>query len=556
MKKLDWTSVNKIIENYKNDYNLNSNSVAFSYCILEKLFPYHDESIEELLTEGGNDCGVDAIKIDRSGNNAHIHIFQFKFHESIRKSENYFKANQADKMITFIDRLFDEDVNLEKISNPFLWDKIQEIWSVYQNANTKITIYFCSNGKSLEKNQTQKVENAFKKYKIDLEEIDAEGLVNLLISPAYEKTLHSFTAIEKQYLGRSDGDIKGFVGSISAKDLINMIRDKDNPDKLCSNIFDKNIRVFLGRENPVNESIIKTAVSNRNTYFWYLNNGITAMCSNLSYRDNMRSPVVDIENLQIVNGAQTSNALFEAAKNKPEILEDILLLIKVYETKNPDLPHQIALATNSQTRIFPRDLMSNSEVQIKLEKAFESLGFFYERKKNQHEDKDQSLRIDSLKLGQVILAFYLREPERSKKDSDKIFGSLYEDVFSLEHDIEHLKNMFLVFQKIEEMKVDANRLRKKNITDKVDEFLTYGQFHIIYLVALLSERKCVDIKSEKKRERLINDALEIMRAYIEVTKTNGFYVFFRNPKTKEGLFEMALGKGQLSLPFELKSMPA
>jgi hypothetical protein len=556
MKRLDWSALNTVVECTKEKNGLSRKSDAYSYSILENMFPNCEESIEELLTEGGNDCGVDAVKIDNHGSSAHVHLFQFKFHESERKAANNFKVNQADRIVSFINLLFEEDASLKKVCNPYLWGKIQEIWSVYKQASTRFTIYLCSNGEGLHSDQKSKFVGCLDKYNIELVEIDFKRSLNLLIIPSREKTKHKFNAIEKQYLGRSDGDIKGFVGTISAKDLINMIRDPRDPDKIDPLLFDQNIRVFLGKDNPVNSSIIKTALSDRNNYFWYLNNGVTAMCSKISYRDAIRSPEVEIENVQIVNGAQTCHALFEAAKHNDGILEDILLIIRIYETSNEDLPHQIALATNSQTRIFPRDLMANSEIQVKLEKAFSGMGYFYERKKNQHEDQDSKLRIDALKLGQIIVAYHLREPEKSKKDSDKIFGGMYDDVFNLEHDIEHLRDMFLVSQRIEEMRQNAILQGKKGIAADEDSFLTYGHFHVVYLVALLSEKKSIDISSCKDRESLIEDALNIMRLYIDATKTSSFYLSFRSPKTREGLFEAAMNKGQLSFPFELKSMPA
>ena len=551
MKTLDWTTVSSAVKAYKNKYELESISKAFCYCILDKLFPEQEESLEDLLTEGGNDCGVDAINIEKSGNNCHIHILQFKYRESLRKAQSNFKENDADRIISFLDRLFDQDKDLEKITNPYLWDKIQEIWSLYQSANTEFTVYLCSNGNPLEKNKAIKIKNSLAQYRIELEEIDFAATLNLLVKPVKQKTVHSFHAVEKQYLGRSDGDIKGLVATITAKDLINMIKDPINPNKISTEIFDKNIRVYLGKANAVNESIIRSALSDKNTYFWYLNNGITAVCTNLSYRDNIRSPKVDIENLQIVNGAQTSNAIFEAVKQSPDVLEDVLILIKIFETKNEELPHEIALATNSQTRIFPRDLMSNTETQIKLEKAFENIGFYYERKKNQFEDHPSHLKIDALKLGQTIVAYHLREPEKSKKDSDKIFGSMYEDVFTDNHDIEYLENIFSMLKLIETLKDDVNRLKKKGSLGNIDAFLTYGQFHILYIMSLLAEKNDIDISVKINQKRLLDDALEIMRAYLEDKKPNGFYVLFRSPRTKEELFERTLKKGQLSLPLEL-----
>lgn len=551
MNELDWSTIEGVVTEYQRRYDEEDDSRAFIFCLLDKLFPNCEEYLEDLITDGGNDCGVDAIKIDTSTGNTHVHIFQFKYHKSKRKAGNAFSAKEADKMISFIDRLFDKDDDLRKITNDYLWEKIQEIWEIYQRSDISFTVYFCSNGAKLQAGQKNKVANSLKKYRVAIEEIDFDGLLRMLVSPKTEETMHKFTAVDKQYLGRSDGDIKGMVATITAKDLISIIRNPDDPSKIDMKLFDKNIRVYLGRENPVNNSIIQTALSDLNNYFWYLNNGITVICSGLSYRDNIRSPIVEVKNLQIVNGAQTSNALFEAAKKKPEILEDILLLIKIYETQDTSLPIKIALATNSQTRIFPRDLMANSEIQRKLETAFRSHGYFYERKKNQHQQEQLSYRVDALKLGQIILAYELREPEKSKTDSDKIFGSRYEEIFTKEHNIEHLINMILLSKIVDEERGETNKNKKKNVSKNINYFLTYGHFHVLYVASLLAEKNEVDIASEEMRQKLVNDSLELMASFMEMKANSSLYTLFRNARTKEELYGFVMGTVQLPLPLGL-----
>ena len=46
--------------------------------------------------------------------------------------------------------------------------------------------------------------------------------------------------------------------------------------------------------------------------FFYYNNGITVTCSHFEYPKQVRNPIINLENLQIVNGSQTIHALFEA----------------------------------------------------------------------------------------------------------------------------------------------------------------------------------------------------------------------------------------------------
>lgn len=553
MNKLTWSTISTAIEDTNTRYGLNNMPKAFCYCLLEKLFPNSEDDIKDLITDGGNDCGIDAVKINQHGNSVHIHLFQFKYCDSIKIAQRYFSDKEIDKVLSYINRLYEESEQLEKVSNPNLWDKTQEIWGVYTKPNTKITVHFCSNGTKLQANHKKSFEEALQNYGIEFEEIGFEELHNLLVEPKPEKTLHTFTAINKEYFGKMDGDIRGMVATISAGDLINIIKSSESPNEINPRVFDKNIRMFLGKDNPVNETIIQSALSNDNDYFWYMSNGLTVICSSFSHRPNARNPEVEVENLQIVNGAQTSYALFEASKQNPGILDDILILIRLYETKNDALPNKIAIATNSQTRIYSRDLMSNSDLQIRLESAFKNMGYFYERKRNQYQDKPNTKRIDSFKLGQAMLAYHLREPERAKRDSNQIFGIRYEEIFNEDYSIEYLRDIYLLYQKIDSLKERQNAESKKGILDNSERFLTYGMYHILYLVALLADRRNTKIDTEKNREALINDALEIMRTYLKLKKTSNYYNLFRNPRTKNEIYDIALDKGQLEFKLELVS---
>ena len=91
---------------------------------------------------------------------------------------------------------------------------------------------------------------------------------------------------------------------------------------------------------------------------------------------------------------------------------------------------------------------------------------------------------------------------------------------------------------------------------QIDGFLTYGQFHIIYLVSLLSERNKIDISSEQNQDRLIKDALEVMRKYVKNRKSHSYYNLFRNPKTKQDLYDLAMHKGQLEFKLEAQMKSA
>ena len=101
-----------------------------------------------------------------------------------------------------------------------------------------------------------------------------------------------------------------------------------------------------------------------------------------------------------------------------------------------------------------------------------------------------------------------------------------------------------------------NQTKKKGAIVQIDSFMTYGQFHILYLVSVFADKNKVDISTDRNQDRLIQDAIEIMRKYVTNRKSHAFYNLFRNPKTKQELYDLVMYKGQLELQLELQRKTA
>ena len=97
------------------------------------------------------------------------------------------------------------------------------------------------------------------------------------------------------------------------------------------------------------------------------------------------------------------------------------------------------------------------------------------------------------------------------------------------------------------MRQNVNLLKKRGGITQIDDFLSYGQFHLIYLVNLLAQKNGLSISNTEERERLIHDALEIMRKFLQHRKNSAYYPLFRNPRTKHDLLDITLQRGQLEL---------
>lgn len=551
---LDLSVVARRIASIRAVNQLSDNTKALAHFFLGSRHDLTSSDINDLITDGSDDRGVDAVLIDQKENGAYIRLYQFKHHESERALEKNFPSSETDKILSFLNDLFDRNNNLKKSCNPLLWQKILEIWEIYDNHRNGypiIEIHFVSNGLPLKDSQRERIISSLSKYNfVDFYETPFSGLMELIVGRKRRQQTHKLKVVDKQIFERSDGNIRGVIATIEAETLLSVIAADQEKTRINHELFDDNIRVYLGSDNPVNDDIIVSAISDENSLFWYLNNGVTIVCDSFRYPANFRSPTIEVDNLQIVNGAQTSYALFEAYNRNPEAIRNVLVLAKIYEPRMDGLAHKVAIATNSQTRIQNRDLMSNHAIQKKVEAAFSSMGYYYERKKNQHSDKPLHLRIDALRLGQVVLAYHLRLPERAKTESDKIFGNLYEEIFSPHHDAEYLMFMYRVYMKIERLReqvVQRGRANNFRLVGEPDNtFLVYGQYHILFLVAVLLEKRQMKSPSEEQIDSIIDEAISIVRDRVGTKNEVAFYSYFRNPRTKDRLYESAWVQ-QLSL---------
>lgn len=310
-------------------------------------------------------------------------------------------------------------------------------------------------------------------------------------------------------------------------------------------IFDDNIRVFLGLDGGYNGDIFKSAIADDNHLFWYQNNGITITCSSFTYNSGVRSPMLQIEGLQVVNGAQTSHALFQAYQRKPEQAQNVLLLVKVYETARADISRRVAVATNSQARILQRDLHSNDEIQLKLEGALANKGYFYERKKGQHSDKPVALRIDAFKLGQVILSYFLGEPERARVQSDEIFDSLYNDIFHEHHDLDQLLQAWQISMEVDRRRQhEAEQARGSYSTSRELSWLPYGNWHVLYAIRLLARANNQNLPPHEEQEDFINRAIAVIQGVVEDGPRQAVYELFRSRRTREKVLHAVYPRAQ------------
>ena len=187
-------------------------------------------------------------------------------------------------------------------------------------------------------------------------------------------------------------------GKISCADLAEW--HKEHGDLL----FSENIRYTLV-SSDINEKITESLIK-RPTEFWYMNNGITAICDELKRKpvglgDQKESSLWSVNNVKIVNGAQTTSAIsaaynLDAAKTKKGYVQIKVIAL----AKAPlDIGGQITTATNTQNRVEPRDFLALDERQDGLAEAFKKIGVQYCYRRGEIiADRNKGLDVQELAL--------------------------------------------------------------------------------------------------------------------------------------------------------------
>ena len=512
-------------------------SQALIHIILTHKFYRESFEVDEALTDGGNDLGIDAVFIDRRGDDPEVHLFQSKVHESIKRASQPFGCSIIEKAIRFFTVLKDHSADLDKVANPALRQKILEIRDAVKSDFPTFKLWLVSNGSPCVSHELLSHARALHRVdEVQVEEFHLNEIVEFCLNAHSTRTNHQFYAREVGVIEAGNSELRSAVGYISAQELYHLIRDIKDEKKIDYGVFSLNVRGFLGLDNPVNKEIVRTAVSSRNVHFASLNNGITMVGSTLRVNKvGTDRPKVGIKRMSIVNGAQTCHSLFEAMKDyypNFEIFRNLSVLFRIFETDDPKLISDIAVSTNNQNRISPRDLRANDEFQVRLESELKEYGIEYQRKRHLSESADasESRRLDALRAGQILLSYVELDPARAKRDSDSIFTDFYGRIFA-RVDVAKLVDGLQWLEEIESRRryiEDEVRIRGSRRTENT--FVTYGVFHILMMCGLLQGNA-----KEADRAKVIDSAISTIADHLQEVGNPAYYSYFRDPRNANEL---------------------
>lgn len=506
---LDFRQVKENVDSVANELELLPPK-AFIALTLRRYFNLTDEEIDQAILDGSNDYGIDAafvIEGEGDGRPQAV-VLQSKYTDLESKMENRFPGADFQKICNAITDLLLRPPSDKSYVNSKVGNFSRDFHSL---KNPEILIVPLSNNLGLHADSIEFFEDFVSRNNaggdfIRLHEINLVTLAKAL-APAKSRTITSTLKLEGKYFTFATGSAKTVVGKISGS-RIAQLRDEEGED-----LFDQNVRGFKGL-NDVNKAIRETAESEETgPLFFYLNNGITIICKKMKWLDKEESPEIEVEDLQIVNGGQTTRTLWRAYQSG-KLNKNVSLLIKIIETDEEKLLDNVTEATNTQNPVSSRDLRSNDYIQKQIEDVFKQKNYYYEARKDKYKDKPRAKRVDAEKATQAYHAYANKQPAEAKNKKRHLFGSLYNDIFNDGLDFDMFLFSYLLLRKVEE-------LNKAYRSKEGYSFASYSTLHTV---------SCMKELGIEKRSQLDDSA--IIKAHEKVMES-----------TKKVVDEALLDKG-------------
>lgn len=132
-------------------------------------------------------------------------------------------------------------------------------------------------------------------------------------------------------------------------------------EKFGQKLFEQNVRTFLQFKGSVNKGIRNTIEYNPELFFAY-NNGITATASKIEKNDDGK--ITKIVDFQVVNGAQTTSAIYAAKKNSKLDVSKVSVQMKLSVVKEKEKQNEfvskVSEYANTQNKVNKSDFFSNN----------------------------------------------------------------------------------------------------------------------------------------------------------------------------------------------------
>lgn len=493
MAKNDSLLIDGIIDELLSANNSNDRGKAFEDFAFEQILKDYDLSSEEIQlgnVDGGSDGGIDGFYIivnghflsdlesfiwPRSGVELELWIITCKHQDT-------FKQAPLDNLAASVSELFDFSISNDGLSGDYskaiisCRDNFRFAYRKTAPRLTKFTINYsyASRGNTLElgeqviarSEQIKRVTSeCFEGCNVDFFFTGANELVS-----KYRK-LRNFS-LELPFQKDMSIGSETFALLVKLEDYYRFVSENG---VLRRYLFDSNVRDFMGL-NRVNEDIRDTLNSQDSPNFWWLNNGVTILATSAV---NIGSSI-QMEDIQIVNGLQTTESVFRHFTNGGQDINNRSILIKIITSKDERIRDTIIRATNNQTSVELSSLHATDKIQRDIEDVLKRYDLYYERRINFYKNQDipPNLIITPLYLAAAYTNLILKSPMQATNLKSRFMRSQpsYERVFSESTDLKVWPKVAIILR---ETDLFLNKMRP-SVKASGEKFLKHKRHFISF----------------------------------------------------------------------------
>ena len=473
------SELNELLEKYKDDKFIQKHRNAInnqkSYALLIWFLEFYGKisSYTSFITDGDNDSSCDIVfdKINNYGDKV-FYVVQSKWNNAGNSEKESDKDEILKALSDFTTILRGEKEDF----NDKLKLKLEELDKhLKENGEVKFIFLALSQYRGGADENIKAFINNDEKIKFEV--IDINRIKLDYIDRKYKKIepLNPLETYQNPEESLIDIEIVQGNGRIEIQKPFEaymfLLRPKsiyDLFEKYGFALFYKNVRNPL-LQSEFNEEIEKTALENP-AYFWYYNNGITAI-TYLLPKIGKKAEKLQLTGLQIINGAQTVYSIYRAYKNasptkRIQMDSESLLTLRLLKSGGTDFDLNVTRYTNSQNPIYDRDFCANDDIQIKLQNDSYQTKFWYEKRRDEFREVPEGItEVPNYVFANAYLAYHLQDPvsvinnyrQYQETKKDLIFVShkehkdgLYEKLFNDKTLFEDMLCSFYIFYVIDD----------------------------------------------------------------------------------------------------------
>ena len=425
------------------------------------------------ITDGAGDKQIDAVYIDNQSST--IFIIQGKFYG-------------GDSV--------DAEPLREVLSS---WIQIKDLAHLQDGANTKLQVKISEIATALEDDYeicfelittstlTDAAKTDLEAFQRELAESDtlSANLVvvdNETLKFKYDEALnrnrpyinYEFSLEPGKYMELVIDGTKAVIVALPLKDCVKIPGVKDG------SLFRKNVRQSLGTSNKVNKGIAQTIKKDSGDFF-FLHNGITAICSQMSIHDG----ILSVKELNVVNGCQSLSTIYSISEYAKKA-ENAYIMFRFYEISDTDRADKISTSTNSQSAVKARDLRSNDKAVLAMKKAYELCytdGYFVTKRGEKVDTvKYNTAHIVNLTdLGKQMIAWHSQRPTISYSET-KIFDKYFDQLFHREYSPENVQALNALFSTVWKKWDKENPM---GLNETLLAMKSYASYHQLYAISVI-----------------------------------------------------------------------